>query len=177
MKEEILAGQIIILKNLEETSLDKIEEWLKDKEVTRLLFYQYNPPNFQEMKEDMKKEIDSKCNFEFSITDKKTNEYVGWAGIYEIDRICKNGEIRFFIGNKKFWGKGLATECVSLLVNYAFAKLKLHRLHGGANIENIGSLKIFEKLGFHKEGISKDGFFKDGKYFDLVRYGLINKDN
>jgi ribosomal-protein-alanine N-acetyltransferase len=127
------------------------------------------------MKEEIGKDHNSKHDFEFAIIDLKTNLYVGWAGIYDIDRINKNAELRFFIGEKNFWGKGLSTECVSLLIDYGFRELNLHRLYGGANIENIGSLKIFKKLGFSEEGISKEGFFKKGKYFDLVKFGLINK--
>jgi len=175
MKKEILIGTISSLRSLEEADLDNIFQWLSDKDVTKLLFYQYYPPKIQKMKEEIGKEVENKSDFEFAIIDKKTKLHVGWTGIYEIDRINKNGEIRFFIGDKKFWGKGLATECVTLLIDYAFRKLNLHRLYGGANIENTGSLKIFEKLGFSEEGISKEGFFKDGKYYDLVKFGLINK--
>jgi len=175
VKKEFLTGKIVDLRSLEERDLENIFQWLSDHDVTKLLFYQYYPPDIQKMKDEIKKEIESKRDFEFAIIDKETNLHVGWTGIYDFDRINKNGEIRFFIGNKEFWGKGLATECVSLLIDYGFRKLNLHRLYGGANIENIGSLKIFKKLGFNEEGISKEGFFRDGKYYDLVRYGLINK--
>lgn len=175
MKEEILKGKKVILKNLEEMDFQRIFKWLSDPDVVNLLFYQYYPPTIQKMKEEVGKEHVSKHDFEFVIIDLKTNLHVGWAGIYDVDRINKNGEIRFFIGEKKFWRKGLATECVSLLRDYGFAELNLHRLYGGANIENVGSLKIFKKLGFSEEGISKEGFFKDGKYYDLVKFGLINK--
>ena len=174
MKSEFLNGNIVNLRSLEESDLENIFNWLSDYDVTKLLFYRYYPPKIEKMIEEIKKEKDYKQDFEFAIIDKKTESHIGWAGIYEIDRINKNGEIRFFIGNKKFWGKGLTTECVSLLIDYTFTKLKLHRLSGGANIENIGSVKIFQKLGFHEEGISKDGFFRDGKYYDLIQFGLIN---
>jgi len=174
VKSEFLIGNIVNLRSLEETDLENIFNWLSDYDVTKLLFYRYYPPKIEKMKEEIKKEI--KQDFEFAIIEKKTDFHIGWAGIYEIDRINKNGEIRFFIGDKRFWGKGFTTECVSLLIDYAFNKLNLHRLYGGANIENIGSVKIFQKLGFHDEGISKDGFFRDGQYYDLVRFGLINTD-
>ena len=37
------------------------------------------------------KEIESKRDFEFAIIDKETNLRVGWTGIYDINRINKNG--------------------------------------------------------------------------------------
>ena len=175
MKKRFLTGEKVILKSLEEEDFQSIFQWLSDPDVVNLLFYQYYPPTIQKMKEEIEKDCKSKHDFEFAIIDLKTNLHVGWAGIYDIDRINKNAELRFFIGEKNFWGKGLSTECVSLLIDYGFRELNLHRLYGGANIENIGSLKIFKKLGFSEEGISKEGFFKKGKYFDLVKFGLINK--
>ena len=39
------------------------------------------------------------------------------------------------------------------------------------------SAKIFLKLGFSKEGRLKDDHFRNGRYYDIVRFGLINKKN
>jgi len=103
--------------------------------------------------------------------------HVGWAGVYEIDWISRNGELRFFIGDKKIWGKGLATDAVGLLIDYAFNKLNLHRVYGGANKENYGSVKVFKKLSFFEEGKTIEGHYRNGKYYDLVHYGLINKSH
>jgi len=46
---------------------------------------------------------------------------------------------------KEQWGKGYATEAISLVVNYAFNNLNLHRVTAGCTELNLGSLKAFQK--------------------------------
>jgi [ribosomal protein S5]-alanine N-acetyltransferase len=175
MKNEFLTGKKANLRSLEETDLENIFNWLSDPDVTELLFYGYYPPNLQKLKEVYRKTIDAKHDLEFAVIDKETDSHVGWAGIYEIDWISKNAEFRIFIGDKKSWGKGISTESGKMLVDYAFKVLNLHRLHLGVNIENKASLKMVKNIGFQEEGVSKEGFWRDGKYYDLVKFGLINK--
>ena len=122
-----LSGKKVMLYGLQESDLEKIQEWLNDDDVTKLLFQGLKPSNLQVMKEDFNKNIRNDKEFVFLIVDKKSNKKVGWTGIYEIDWISKKGELRFFIGDKKFWGKGFATDAVSLLIDYAFKKLNLDK--------------------------------------------------
>ena len=175
MNKPFLIGKKIYLRGLEESDLENIQKWLCDSAVTKLLFQGDRPPNLQVMKEDFNKKIRDGMEIVFAIINKTSDFYIGWTGIYEINWVSRSGELRFFIGEKKYWEKGLATEAVRLLIDYAFNKLNLHKLYGGANIENYGSLKIFRRLGFEEEGISKEGHFRNGRYYDLVRFGLINK--
>lgn len=170
-----LVEKKISLRGLEENDLINIQKWLNDVDTTRLLFQGDVPPNLELMKEDYCKKIRNNTDIEFAIINNKTNSHIGWAGIYEINWISRNGELRFFLGDKKYRRKGLTTEAVSLLIDYAFNKLNLHRVYGGANKENLGSVKIFKKLNFVSEGTSKEAYFRNGKYYDLVRFGLINK--
>ena len=164
------------LRGLEENDLVNMQRWLCDSDVTKLLFQGDKPPNLQIMKEEFYKKTRDNEQVVFSIITKTNEIHIGWAGIYEINWISRNCEIRFFIGEKKYWGKDFATESVSLLVNYAFKKLNLHRVYGGANKENHGSIKIFQKLGFSNEGTSKEGHFRNGRYYDLIRFGLLSKN-
>lgn len=175
MDRPFLIGKKVYLRNLEESDLENLQRWLTDSKVTELLFQGERPLNLQLMKEEFNKKIKENNEIVFAIIMKNNNLHIGWAGIYEINWVSRNGELRFFIGERKYWEKGLATESVSLLIDYAFNKLNLHRVYGGANKENHGSIKVFQKLGFIQEGISKEGHFRNGRYYDLIRFGLLNK--
>ena len=50
-----------------------------------------------------------------------------------------------------YWGKGLAAEVASAWVRAAFLQLNITRLGAFAHIENIGSIRVLEKVGFHAE--------------------------
>ena len=174
MKNQFLKGKKIYLRDLEEEDLPNIQNWLNDSEFTRYLFQGDRPSNLQIMKEDFNKNLKNRNEIAFAIIT-SNNVHVGWAGIYEINWISRKGELRFFIGERKFWKKGYAAEVVTLLVGYGFNKLNLHRVYGGTNIENKGSIKVFRNNGFFEEGILKEEHFRNGRYYDVIRFGLLNK--
>jgi RimJ/RimL family protein N-acetyltransferase len=43
-----------------------------------------------------------------------------------------------------YYGSGL------LVVEFAFNELHLHRVEAGVMLDNIGSMRVLERLGFHK---------------------------
>ena len=174
MRNAFLIGKKIHLRGMEEADLENMYRWISDSVFTRLLFQGDKPPNFQHMKDEFNNSLKDNSEIVFSIVT-KTDQHIGWAGIYEINWISRKGEIRFFIGEKKFWGKGYATETVSLLVDYAFNKLNLHRIYGGTNEENVGSINVFKNNKFMQEGVLKEEHFRNGKYYDVLRFGVINK--
>ncbi|WP_291483774.1 GNAT family N-acetyltransferase [Acidovorax sp.] len=52
---------------------------------------------------------------------------------------------------KNFWGKGIGTMAVALLVEDAFAK-GISKLKASARSQNIGSIRVAEKCGFQRLG-------------------------
>ena len=177
LENAFLICEKVTLRGLRESDLPKIQEWLCDSDVTKLLFQGEKPLDLDLMKENFHKTIRENNEIVFAIISKTDNLHVGWGGIYEINWISRNCEVRFFIGDKRCWKKGFALESVSLLIDYCFNKLNLHRIFGGTNIENHGSINIFRKLGFSEEGRFKESHFRNGKYYDLIRFGLLNKND
>jgi RimJ/RimL family protein N-acetyltransferase len=49
------------------------------------------------------------------------------------------------------WGQGLATEAASAWVRAAFDEHHIHRLGAFVHPENVASIRVLEKLGFHAE--------------------------
>lgn len=74
--------------------------------------------------------------------------------------------------HKNFRGKGLA----SLLIQELIAQAKqqqLHTLIGAIDNDNIASVELHKKLGFHHAGTIKQAGFKFGRWLDVVFYQLI----
>jgi RimJ/RimL family protein N-acetyltransferase len=72
---------------------------------------------------------------------------VGTIGIKHIDFVNKKANIGYWIG-KQYQGKGIATECVKLIVNYAFDILKLVEISAYVFPENKTSIRVLEKNKF-----------------------------
>ena len=52
----------------------------------------------------------------------------------------------------KYQGMGYATEAAKAMIDYMFKEVEIEKIISGAVKNNIGSCKIFEKLGFIKTG-------------------------
>ena len=73
----------------------------------------------------------------------------GPIGIKEIDYVNKKANIGYWMG-KQYQGKGIATECIKLAINYAFDILKLIEISAYVFPENKPSIKVLEKNKFVK---------------------------
>jgi RimJ/RimL family protein N-acetyltransferase len=86
----------------------------------------------------------------------KNNNYpvlVGSIGLKNIDLINKKADLGFWIG-EKYWGRGIATECVRLIIKYAFScsDLGLREVIAYVFSENKASIRVLEKNGMKKKG-------------------------
>ena len=76
---------------------------------------------------------------------------------------------------KPYQGKGYMSKGISLLLNEAFEKLKLHRLEANIQPENIASIRLVSKAGFVKEGFSKNYLMVGGlEWKDHERWAIVN---
>jgi diamine N-acetyltransferase len=83
--------------------------------------------------------------------------YIG--NIYLTDLTDDSGEFHIFIGDKNYWGKGVAQEASMIAFDYASDELGLKKIILGVNPENQAAVHVYEKLGFTKFG-KKDGFIR-----------------
>ncbi|MCH7321458.1 GNAT family N-acetyltransferase [Solibacillus sp. MA9] len=95
------------------------------------------------------------------------------AGEFNIRNVTnKAGEIAYIV-NPIYWGKGIATEVATLLIDFGFDILNLHRIYATCDPRNIGSSKVLEKVGMIKEGkIREDLLIKNG-WRDSLLYSVL----
>jgi RimJ/RimL family protein N-acetyltransferase len=99
-------------------------------------------------------------------------EFVGSIGlILQTDVYRKSAEIGYWIG-EPFWGKGIASKAVALIVDYGFQNLDIVRIFTGIFGFNIGSQRVLEKKGFIKEAVFKKEIYKNGIFSDEIQYAI-----
>ena len=98
----------------------------------------------------------------WAVIEKETNQFIGWSGLKLITELT-NGHINYYdLGYrfiKEYWGKGYATESAKASISYAFNQLNANEVYAIADIDNLASIKILEKLGLKRINI----FQYDGK--------------
>ncbi|TDS17510.1 GNAT family N-acetyltransferase [Sphingobacterium paludis] len=87
----------------------------------------------------------------WAVIDKRTNDFLGWAGLKYITEE-QNGHIRYYdLGYrfiKRYWGKGFATEAAIATLDYGFNTLGLKEIVAIADCQNKGSNNVLRKVGF-----------------------------
>ena len=77
-------------------------------------------------------------------------KFVGTISIKNIDLVNKKADLGYWIG-EQYWGRGIATECLKLIIDYAFsAELGLKQLCAYVFPENKASIRVLEKNGMNK---------------------------
>ena len=92
----------------------------------------------------------------WAVIEKSTNKCLGWCGLKlgELDNETDIG-FRFF---EEEWNKGYATESAKECLTYGFENLKLKKIIGRAMKDNIGSIKVLEKIGLeYEKDVNFDG--------------------
>jgi len=176
MKNAFLTGKTVYLRGMEKEDLQLLKKWICDEKVTHYLETGALPPSIERLNEEYEQELKTQKNISFLVISKKKDIPIGWGGLYIIDWIKRSSELRFFIGETKYWNMTAALESEKLLFQYAFEKLNLHKVFAGANVENKGSWKVLERLGFVKEGVFRDTVYRNGKYYDAYMYSILRSE-
>ncbi len=126
-------------------------------------------PSFEDLKLDLIK------RYTFVIELKKSQEFIGLAALNIGNPKYKSAEVWYKLLPKQ-WRKGYATEAVNCLLEFGFNKLKLHRIEAGCAVNNLGSIKVLEKVGMSYEGRKRQTLPLISGWSDNFEYGILEKD-
>ncbi|WP_062061396.1 GNAT family N-acetyltransferase [Aquimarina longa] len=85
----------------------------------------------------------------WAVIDKKTNDFMGWTGL-KYEQKLREDMSYYDLGyrlRKKYWGNGIATETAIESLAYGFDKLNLKKICAAADVNNIASNKVLQKIG------------------------------
>ena len=114
--------------------------------------------DINEAKEFLENYQDYKLNGfgRWAVAEKSTSKFLGWCGLkYDQNLDETDVGFRFF---EEEWNKGYATESAKECLTYGFENLKLKKIIGRAMKDNIGSIKVLEKIGLeYEKDVNFDG--------------------
>ena len=103
-------------------------------------------------------------------------EAVGGVGIVPLTDVERfSAEVGYWLG-EDYWGRGITSEAVALLVDYVFRKTEIIRLFASVYEYNPASMKVLEKVGFTRQAILRDAAIKNGRVIDMYYYDLIKRE-
>ena len=114
--------------------------------------------------------------YAFLIFDQTSDELVGGITLGGVRRgVSQSGTLGYWMGAPHA-GKGRMTRAVAAAVEFAFLKLRLHRVEAACIPDNAPSIALLERNRFQREGYAR-GYLKiDGAWRDHVLFALVESD-
>ena len=171
----MLAGRLVVLRPLRSADRVKSVRWRNDPDIREnILGYRF--PVTEAMEADWVEAVlkdQSRTRVVLAIEDKSDGALVGFVYLNNIDWFARNAEFGILIGERSRHGKGLAREALSLVADYAFESLNLHKLYLRVVAFNTRALRLYRAFGFVDEGMQRQQAYLRGRYYDVVLMGLI----
>jgi RimJ/RimL family protein N-acetyltransferase len=85
-----------------------------------------------------------------------TGRCIGEARLHSVDQSNRSARYAIGIFDPRNWSRGLGTEATRLVLQFAFDKMKLHRVDLRVLAFNKRAIACYEKCGFVREGVVRE---------------------
>ncbi|MFT5250751.1 MAG: ribosomal-protein-alanine N-acetyltransferase [Flavobacteriales bacterium] len=164
-----LKTEKILLREIKDSDIKNVFIGLSNFDVIK--HYGVGFHSLEETKEQMKW-FENPNQRWFAICSHDNKEFYGAGGLNDISKDHKKAEIGLWL-LPKYWGKGIMKEAISLICNYGFDSLQLHRIEGFVDAGNKNCKRAMSKLNFEFEGTMRDCELKNDKFISMDIYSKI----
>ena len=171
----LITGNLIYLEPFKRQHLDNPDyfQWLQDIEVTRYIGREefFTGVSYQEVVDYVEGLWKTESSIFFAVHVIATTKFIGTAKLnFFSSSGMRSGiaDLGLMIGDRGFWGRGIGTDVISTLSEYAFQSLGVRKLTAGAIASNIGVVRAFKRSGYVEEGFLKQQFLIEDTYHDQV---------
>ena len=173
-----LIGEQVMLREYQSEDFSCIRQWVNDASVTRYLAARFwAPQTTVDTQEFLNRMLQSSHNgYNFVIADAADGRYIGQLDMFRVDWRLRQGEIGMVIGSEADRGRGLGTEALRLLIQFAFQTLGLERIELEVHMGNAAALRCYQKAGFVLEGVKRHAYYSDGAFADLGMMSIRRED-
>ena len=173
----MLKSSRLLLRSLRQSDINLTYlGWLNDPEINCYLETRFVPQSLESLLAYWNDHRDDPNSPWFAIEIAENGLHIGNIKLGPINWLHRRADISLFIGNQDYWGKGIATEAILLISEWAFQDLDLYKLTSGIYSTNVASRRCFEKAGFELEATLKEDFFYKSGRVDAWRMALLRKN-
>jgi ribosomal-protein-alanine N-acetyltransferase len=168
-------GDEYFVRTLRESDLDgPYLSWFEDQEVCR---YNSHGKLFKTISSfrNYLNELDSDDRMVWAICH-QADGHIGNISLQSISWINRQAEFAILLGDKRHWGKKVATSAGRALIHHGFNKLNLNRIYLGTAATNQGMRKLADALGMVQEGCRRNHLYLNGEWVDVIDYGVLKSE-
>lgn len=170
-----LKGNTIFLRALEPSDLDFLYHLENDESLWEVsnTIAPFSKFILNEYLENSHRDIYDIKQLRLVICKNENQDPIGFIDLYDFDPKNSRVGVGIVIFQELDKRKGFASEALSLTCNYAFTHLNVHQVFAGITEGNMGSITLFEKMGFERNGFKKDWIYSKDKFKNEYIYQLI----
>jgi RimJ/RimL family protein N-acetyltransferase len=113
--------------------------------------------------------------FQFAIEEAETGQLAGDCGLFCYDEGAAQAELGFTLATLH-QRRGYAHEAISAVLEYAFSRLEVHRVHSVTDERNYPAQALLENLGFRIEGRFRENLWFKGEWASERVYALLGEE-
>jgi len=163
------------LRSVSSEDYESLFRWVNDRD-TRIQSGAFEPVSWMEHKEWIERTLQAKDAKIFIIANRQDGSAIGHVLLTEISSVHRSCSLSIRIGSEVDRNKGLGTEAMTLLLEYAWRDLGLNRIQLTVRTDNERARRSYQKSGFRIEGTMRDAVFIDGKFRDLDLMAILRSD-
>ncbi|MBH1942576.1 GNAT family N-acetyltransferase [Mobilitalea sibirica] len=173
----IETDRLLLRRFLQSDAKSMFHNWTNDEDVCKYMRWPKHK-NINETRDIIAGWINSYNKLSFylwAITLKESDELVGSIVLFVVNENDHSGDVGYCLG-KRYWGKGIATEALKAVLNYAFFKINFNRIETYHSINNPASGKVMQKCGMVFEGLAKQKYKSTIGYEDCNMYAILKEN-
>jgi RimJ/RimL family protein N-acetyltransferase len=113
---------------------------------------------------------------DFAIIALDADRVIGEVVLNELDTDDESCNFRIGLTGPDVYGRGYGTEATSLVLDYAFDTVGLHRVELEVYSHNPRGRRAYEKAGFVREGVRRQALYWEGEWHDVIVMGVLATD-
>jgi RimJ/RimL family protein N-acetyltransferase len=178
-EHSIWRGRLVRLRAVEPEDWERYARDADDSESQRLGYRIHLPQSNERAREKNRalaaSDLDEAERVALAIEVLESGELAGQVSAHGMSP--RDGTFEYGINVfREHWGKGYATEAITLLCRYYFDELGYQKVNATVYAFNEASLALHRKMGFVEEGRIRRNHYSGGAYHDEYWFGMTAEE-
>jgi ribosomal-protein-alanine N-acetyltransferase len=167
----------LVLRKITQKDVPDIFVYSSDAEVTRYLRWEPHQTisDTEKYVDEVLRQYSQGQDGPWLIENNDNHTAIGHIHLMEIEIQHQKAQVGFVL-SKGYWNKGIMTEALKKVLEYAFTHLGMNRIEGWCITQNRAGAHVMEKSGMRQEGELRDYLFQKGVFWDFSVYSMLRKE-
>jgi len=173
-----LRTERLLLREFRDTDADDVHAYASDPEVSRYL--DWGPNDAATTQAVMKRSSEAQAiwprdDVNLAVEHVGDRRVIGSIRLGLKDPVNRTADFGHTY-HRAYWRQGYGTEAARTLLQTGFATLGLHRIWATADVRNVGSWSLLQKLGMRREAHLVRNLLVKGAWRDTYLYAMLAED-